>query len=385
MKNIPYGRQWVDDSDIAAVIDVLGSDWLTQGLMVENFEKAIAEYIGVKYAVTFNSGTSALHGAMYAAGVGKGDEVITSPITFVSTSNSAVYLGAKPVFVDIDPDTYCIDVNKIEDSITPQTKVIAPVDYAGYPVDMRKLRKIAAENDLIIIEDAAHALGARRYGLKVGLEADMTMFSFHPVKHITTGEGGIIVTNNPEYYEKLRLFRSHGITKSPELLQQNDGPWYYEMQDLGFNYRLTDIQCALGISQLKKLDRFVKRRNEIAVHYNNAFEENSFVVTPPVPPWEDSLHGYHIYPVLIEGYDRKSIYLKLRDKGIFTQVHYIPVHLQPYYRKNFGYSKGDFPIAERFYQKELTIPMFPKMTTEDVYRVIGSINDVFSNEEAICR
>ncbi|MCK4270511.1 MAG: DegT/DnrJ/EryC1/StrS family aminotransferase, partial [Methanogenium sp.] len=308
--------------------------------------------------------------------VEKGDEVITSPITFVSTSNSAVYLGAKPVFVDIDLNTYCIDTDRIEDAITPQTKVIAPVDLAGYPVDLREIRKNAAEHDLIIIEDAAHALGAKRYGLKVGLEADMTMFSFHPVKHITTGEGGIIVTDNPEFYEKLRLFRSHGITKDPRVLTKNDGPWYYEMQSLGYNYRITDIQCALGISQLKKLDSYVQRRNEIAKMYDDTFKDNPDIITPPVPLWADSLHGYHIYPVLINGYDRKSLYLKLRKKGIFTQVHYIPVHLQPYYRENFAYSDGDFPLAEEYYRKELTIPMYPKMANEDVKRVIDSINAI---------
>lgn len=376
MTNISYGRQWIDESDIAAVVDVLRGDWLTQGSMVDNFEKAVAEYVGVKYAVAFNSGTSALHGAMFAAGVKKGDEVITSPVTFVSTSNSAVYLGAKPVFVDIDVNTYCIDINKIEDAITPQVKVIAPVDLAGYPVDLREIRKIAAKHDLIIIEDAAHAFGAERYGRKVGLEADMTMFSFHPVKHITTGEGGIIVTDNAEFYEKLRLFRSHGITKDPMVLSKIDGPWYYEMQSLGYNYRITDIQCALGISQLKKLDSFVQRRNEIARMYDDAFTGNSNIVTPPVPLWADSLHGYHIYPVLVEEYDRKSLYLKLRDAGIFTQVHYIPVHLQPYYRENFAYSDGDFPVAEKYYQKELTIPMYPKMTDDDVERVIDSINAI---------
>lgn len=252
MKIIPYGKQWIDEEDIAAVVDVLKGDWLTQGPNVEKFEKAVADYIGVKYAVAFNSGTAALHAAMFAAGVREGDEIITSPITFVATSNSAVYLGATPVFVDIDLKTYCIDTQLIEEKITPKTKVIAPVDLAGYPVDMRPIMELARKYDLVIIEDAAHALGAKRYGKMVGQEADMTMFSFHPVKHITTGEGGIIVTNSMEYAEKMRLFRTHGITKKPEFLVKNDGPWYYEMHELGFNYRITDFQCALGLSQLKK-------------------------------------------------------------------------------------------------------------------------------------
>lgn len=373
MDPIPYGRQWIDQDDIAAVIEVLKSDWITQGPKVEEFEKALAEYIGVKYAVTFNSGTSALHAAMFAAGVSRGAEVITSSITFVATPNSALYLGGKPVFVDIDLSTYCIDTGKIEQAITKDTKVIAPVDMAGHPVDMRKISKIAHQHDLVVIEDAAHALGAKRYGKMVGQEADMTMFSFHPVKHITTGEGGAIVTNNEEYFEKLTLFRNHGIIKDPAKMERNDGPWYYEMHELGYNFRLTDIQCALGLSQLKKLDSFIKRRNEIAAVYDEAFADKSEILIPPKPTLQDSIHAYHLYPILLNGMDRQHVYGELKKSQIFSQVHYIPVHLQPYFQKNFGFKKGDFPLSEMYYQNVISLPIFPKLTEEEISYVIQTL------------
>ncbi|WP_048068127.1 UDP-4-amino-4,6-dideoxy-N-acetyl-beta-L-altrosamine transaminase [Methanospirillum hungatei] len=373
---LPYGRQWIDDDDITAVIAALKGDWLTQGPLVESFEQKIAEYVGSEYAVAFNSGTSALHGAYYAAGVRTGDEVITSPITFVATANAGVYLGARPVFVDIDKKTWCIDTDKINEAISNRTKVIAPVDFAGYPVDMTSIREIAQDHSCIVVEDAAHALGAIRGDVKVGTEADMTMFSFHPVKHITTGEGGIVTTNNREFAAAMKRFRSHGITKDPELLHKNEGQWYYEMQDLGYNYRITDIQCALGLSQLEKLERFVKRRNEIARMYDEAFRGNEKLVNPPKPP-QNSRHAYHLYPVCFTGVDRKKIFMDLREIGIFCQVHYIPVHLQPYYRERFGYHDGDFPVAENFYQSEISLPMFPAMSDEDVERVIVGVQEMF--------
>jgi UDP-4-amino-4,6-dideoxy-N-acetyl-beta-L-altrosamine transaminase len=373
MLPIPYGRQWIDQDDIAAVIEVLKSDWITQGPKVEEFEKALADYIGVKYAVTFNSGTSALHAAMFATGVSRGDEVITSPITFVATPNSALYLGGKPVFVDIDLSTYCIDTEKIEPAISKDTKVIAPVDMAGYPVDLHKISKIAHQHDLVVIEDAAHALGAKRDGKMVGQEADMTMFSFHPVKHITTGEGGAIVTNNEEYFEKLTLFRNHGITKDPAKMERNDGPWYYEMHELGYNFRLTDIQCALGLSQLKKLDSFIKRRNEIAAVYDEAFADSSEIRIPPKPTLQDSTHAYHLYPILLNSMDRQHVYGELKKSQIFSQVHYIPIHLQPYYRKNFGFKNGDYPLSEMYYQNVISLPIFPKLTEEEISYVIQTL------------
>jgi len=374
---IPYGRQWIDEEDIQAVVEVLGGGWITQGPAIGAFEEAVATYIGAKYAVVFNSGTAALHAAMFAAGVNKGDEVITSPITFVATSNSALYVGAKPMFADIDMNTYCIDEGKIEEVVTKKTKAIVPVDLAGYPVDMRKIRKIADKYNLIVIEDAAHALGAKRYGKIVGQEADMTMFSFHPVKHITTGEGGIIVTNNEKYYEKLKIFRTHGITKDEKLLAESEGPWYYEMHYLGYNYRITDIQCALGLSQLNKVEKFVKRRNEIAAIYDKEFEDNPLIVIPPKPHYENSRHAYHIYPLLLDKrIDRKDVFIKLRERGILCQVHYIPVHLQPYYRRRFGYKEGDFKNAEEYYKREITIPLYPKMADNEVEYVIKSVKEV---------
>jgi len=384
MKRIPYGRQWIDEEDIEEVVKVLKGDWITQGPMIEKFEKAIAEYVGVKYAVVFNSGTSALHGAMFAAGVTSGDEVITTPITFVATSNSAIYQGAKPVFVDIDMSSYCIDVSKIEEKINSRTKAVVPVDYAGFPIDMKAIMKIAKKHNLVVIEDAAHALGAIRYGKKVGQEADMTMFSFHPVKHITTGEGGVIVTNNKDYYEKLKMFRTHGITKNVAFMEKNDGPWYYEMHYLGYNYRITDIQCALGFSQLKKIEMFIKRRIEIASMYDEAFKDIDLIATPPKPTYSDSRHVYHIYPILLDRrVNRKEFFMKLREKGILAQVHYIPVHLQPFYRKKYGYKNGDFPIAEDFYKREVTIPLFPKMSDEDVNYVIKSVLKTLKEIESV--
>jgi UDP-4-amino-4,6-dideoxy-N-acetyl-beta-L-altrosamine transaminase len=373
MKTIPYGLHWVNADDIDAVCTVLKSDWLTQGPMIERFEEEIARYVGTRYAVAFNSGTSALHGAMYAAGVSPGDEVITSPITFVATPNSAVYLGARPVFADIDMRTYCIDTDLVRAALTDKTKVIAPVDMAGYPVDLPAITDMAANHDLVVVEDAAHALGAMRNGVLVGSEADMTMFSFHPVKHITTGEGGIITTTREDFAESLRLFRSHGITKDPRRLLKNDGPWYYEMQELGYNYRITDIQCALGLSQMKKLERFIARRNEIAMIYNDAFKDISNIILPPAADAPQSRHAYHLYPIRVPGNDRKAIFLKLREQGILCQVHYIPVHLQPYYRDEFGHHDGDYPVAEEYYRTEISLPLFPRMTDDDVNTVINSV------------
>lgn len=393
MEFIPYGKQCLDEEDIKAVINVLKSDWLTQGPYVDIFEKALAEYCGAKYAVAISSGTAALHIACLALGIQSGDEAITSPITFVASANCVIYSGGKPVFADISMDTYNIDPEEIEKRITAKTKAIIPVHFAGLPCDMESIKRIADEHDLMIIEDACHALGAE-YLDSAGKwnragscsHADMTVFSFHPVKHITTGEGGAILTNNPDLYERLLLLRNHGITKEPEKFinmemaiscDANPNPWYYEMQELGFNYRITDMQCALGLSQLRKLESFVKRRREIARTYDNAFAGVEHVTAPPRMATRRS--SYHLYPVLIDfekiRKSRAAFMNGLREKGIGTQVHYIPVHLQPYYRNRLNYKNGDCPAAEDYYKKALSLPMFPLMGNDEVIKVISSVKD----------
>ncbi|WP_276661643.1 UDP-4-amino-4,6-dideoxy-N-acetyl-beta-L-altrosamine transaminase [Syntrophomonas wolfei] len=370
---IPYGRQNIEQDDIDAVVEVLRSAWITQGPWGEEFEKQVAAYCGVSYAVAFNSGTSALHAAIYAARIGPGDEVITSPITFLATANAAIYTGARPVFVDMDINSYCIDPQLIEAAITPRSRAIVPVDYAGYPVDMSVIKEIARKHNLLIIEDAAHALGAWRQGRAVGQDADMSILSFHPVKHITTGEGGMVLTNNPELQERLRGFRSHGIVRDASRMMENYGPWYYEMQSLGYNFRLSDIQAALGISQLKKLENFVEERQRIARYYDRAFAGMKQLNIPPQPVAGDR-HAYHLYPLLLSsGIDRRKLFSYLREREIGVQVHYIPVHLQPYYRKNYAYGPGDFPVAEDFYRREISLPIFPGLKREEQDYVIHHV------------
>ena len=394
---IPCGKQHIDEDDIRAVIEVLRSDWLTQGPYIEKFERSLAEYCGAKYAVAVSSGTAALHLACLAAGIKDGDEVVTSPITFVASANCVVYCGGIPVFADINKDTYNIDPSEIRKKITSKTKAVIPVDFAGLPCDMEAIRKIADEHDLIIIEDACHALGAEyRQGdewFRVGScsHSDMTVFSFYPVKHITTGEGGAVLTNNEKFYEKLLLFRNHGITKdpekftnkdlafshNPESLIHNPNPWYYEMQELGFNHRITDIQCALGISQLRKLDSFVSRRREIASAYNDAFKNITYIKIPT--QHEDRKSAWHLYVVQIDfgriNKSRASVMNALREKGIGTQVHYIPVYLQPFYRNKLGYKEGACSMAESYYRMALSLPIYPRMKNEDVNKVINSVKD----------
>lgn len=369
-KFLPYGHQAIDEEDIRRVVEVLRGDWLTQGPMVEAFEKAVADYLGMAHAVAFCNGTAALHGAMYAAGTGEGDEVITSPMTFAATSNAAVYMGARPVFADISDETLCLDPEEARKKITERTRVIAPVSYAGYPAPVGDFLAMAKDRGICVIEDACHALGGDRGGSKVGTEADMSVFSFHPVKHITTGEGGMVVTDNAQYAERLRLFRSHGITKDPKLMEgSSQGPWYYEMVDLGYNYRITDLQCALGTSQMEKLDGFIARRRELAGLYDERLSPLMGVTPPPSHPG----HAYHLYPVQVAPERRKELFERFREKGIGVQVHYVPVHLQPYYRHRFGYGPGDFPRAERFYAGEISLPMFPGMTEGDLERVVDVI------------
>jgi perosamine synthetase len=370
---IPYGRQTIDEDDIKAVVDVLRSDWLTTGPKVAEFEQTIADYVGAKYAVAVSSGTAALHAAMYAIGIGPDDEVVVTPITFAASANCVVYQGGIPVFSDVEPDTLLLDPEQVESKITPNTKAIIAVDYAGHPCDYTSLRKIANKNNLVLVSDACHALGAEYKGQKAGVLADLNIFSFHPVKHITTGEGGIITTDNADYADRMRIFRNHGITTDHHQREKQNS-WFYEMTELGYNYRMTDFQCALGISQLKKLPGFLERRREIAKQYDKAFA--SMPEITPIAVRRNVLHAYHLYVVKIDfktlGIDRTTFFINLSEKGIAVNVHYIPVHLQPFYRKRFGTLPGLCPVAEAAYERLITLPMFPQMSDNDVTDVIAA-------------
>ncbi|WP_226670469.1 UDP-4-amino-4,6-dideoxy-N-acetyl-beta-L-altrosamine transaminase [Metabacillus litoralis] len=377
---LPYGRQWIDEEDIQSVVNILKGDYLTTGPAVAEFEKAVASYVGAKYAVAFSNGTAALHGACFAAGIGEGDEVITTPMTFAASSNCVLYQGGKPVFADIDPKTYNIDPKNVEALINENTKAIIPVHFTGQPVDIDELHQLAKKHNLVVIEDAAHAMGATYKDNKIGSLSDMTMFSFHPVKHITSGEGGIITTNNEEYYQKLLQFRSHGITRESDKLVENHGPWYYEMQFLGFNYRMTDIQAALGTSQLKKLDTFVDLRKKYVSLYNKAFKEIVEIQTPYQD--QNGVSSWHLYIIRLDldklSVSRKEVFEALANENIGVNVHYIPVHLLPYYSK-LGYQRGICPIAEKLYEEMITLPLFPAMTEEDIMDVIAAVNKVINN------
>jgi UDP-4-amino-4,6-dideoxy-N-acetyl-beta-L-altrosamine transaminase len=393
-KVIPYSRQSIDQDDISAVVSVLESDYLTQGPAIAKFESAIAEYTGAKYCVVFSSGTAALHAAYFASGLGEGDEIITSPITFVATSNAALYLRAKPVFSDIEPDTANIDVGKIEEKITESTKILVPVHYAGNPADIVNISALADKYGLTVIEDACHALGAQYKSRqsknqtvdtrnnewnRIGncTYSDMTILSFHPVKHIATGEGGAVLTNNQDYLEKLRMFRSHGITKNREYFTDtrasDQGEWYYEMQLLGYNYRMTDIQAALGYSQLTKIKRFIEARRVIAAYYNNAFQDNPYFDIPIERDYGKS--SYHLYTIQLKEHlvgKRASVFARLREEGLGVQVLYIPVYLQPYYQK-LGYKAGLCPVAEDFYGRAISIPIYHGMTETDRDEVVKRV------------
>lgn len=381
---IPYGRQSIDDADIEAVVKVLKSDYLTTGPAVAAFEKKVADYVGAKYAVAVSNGTAALHVACLAAGIGEGDEVITTPITFAASANCVLYCGGTPVFADIDPDTYNISPAELERKITSRTKAIIPVHYTGQPCDMDAILEIARKHDLLVIEDGAHALGASYKGKKIGSIADMTCFSFHPVKPVTTGEGGMIVTDNEELYRKLVLYRSHGITRDNDMMQQYEdqlrqsmdpalqeaaemlrgdvmdpGGWYYQQLELGYNYRITDIACALGASQMDKLDRFLERRRQIAGKYDEAFADIPQIKTP----WqqEGCQSGWHLYMIQTMERSRREVFDGLRQAGIGVNVHYIPVYRHPYYQRN-GYAGVHCLNAEAFYERAVSLPIFPGLT-----------------------
>lgn len=370
---IPYGRQTIDEDDINAVVDVLKSDYLTTGPKIAEFEQAVASYTGEKYAVAISNGTSALHAACFAAGIGRGDEVITTPLTFAASANCVLYCGGTPVFADVDPYTYNIDPEDIRKKITDKTKAIIAVHLAGQPCDMDEIHSIAQEHNLIVIEDGAHALGSVYKGKKVGCLSDMTTFSFHPVKPITTGEGGMIMTDNEELYKRLVLFRSHGITRDESMMTRNEGPWFYQQLDLGYNYRITDIQCALGCSQMRKLDKFLKRRRELAERYNNAFIECDNIVTPY--QLSDTQSGWHLYIVQVKNHDRKQVFETLRDKGIGVNVHYIPVYMHPYYQEH-GYKDVHCANAEEIYSHIISLPLYPGLTDDQQDYVIDTLKQL---------
>jgi len=392
---IPYARQSLDEDDIAAVIEVLRGDWLTQGPNIRAFEVAIAARVDAKHGVAVATGTAALHCACYAAGVGLGDEIITAPITFAASGNCALFFGANVKFVDIRADTYCLDPTKLEAAITAKTKAIIPIDFTGQPADMDEINEIAGRHGIPVIEDAAHSLGATYKDRPVGTLAAMSIFSFHPVKHVAMGEGGLIATDDDGLAAALRLFRTHGITNDDAAMRlteqaaDKDGgghseanardraPWYYEMQALGFNYRITDIQCALGLSQLAKLDGFLERRREIAARYNAAFGKSELLILPHQAVDRES--AWHLYMLRLRldhlSKSRRQIFEELRARKIGVHVHYIPLHLQPYYQEKFGYRRGDFPEAEAYYDAALTIPLFPAMSDDDCGRVIGAVLD----------
>ena len=379
---LPYGRQSVDECDVRAVVDVLRSDWLTTGPKVGEFEEAFAVRVNAAHAISFSSGTGALHAAAFASGLKAGDEAITTPMTFAATSNCVLYQGATPVFVDISEDTLSLDPRQVEQHITSRTRVILPVDYAGHPADLDLIRRIAEDHELIVIEDACHALGAEYRGRTLGSISDMTVFSFHPVKHITTGEGGMVTTNNPQLAETLRRFRNHGIS-SDARQRQTAGQWHYEMVLLGFNYRMPDILCALGSQQLRRLDANLARRREIASRYSDAFGAMRGLSAPAVR--DDVVPAWHLYPVRLQldnlVADRGQVFRALRAENIGVNVHYIPVHLHPYYRDRFGYQGGEYPVAESAYERLISLPMFHSMTDQDVEDVIRAVTKVLAHYE----
>jgi perosamine synthetase len=380
VRNTPlnYGRQWLEDDDIQSVVEILRGDWLTMGPSVEKFERAVAEYVGAQYGVAVNSGTAALHVAAFAAGIGPGDEVIVSPMTFAASSNCVLYLGGKPVFADILPGTMNLDPAQVERKITKQTKAIVAVDYTGQPCNYEAIRSIAQRHNLSVIEDAAHSLGATYHDRKVGTLNELTTFSFHPVKHITTGEGGMTVTDDRDLAIRMRNFRSHGVDLDFRQ-RTKDRPWFYQMVQLGFNYRLPDVGCALGLSQLQKIDRFLARRREIAARYNEVFSGIPELAIPEVIP--DCQSAWHLYVIRLNldllKVDRTEIFRALMAEGLGINVHYIPVPWHPYYQ-TLGYTKGQWPVAEREYERIISLPMFPKMTDQDVSDVIESVTKVLA-------
>jgi perosamine synthetase len=381
-KHIPYGLHKLDDVDIQAVVDILKSGHITQGQTVEDYGQALADYAGAKYGVAVSSGTSALHISVVSLGIGQGDEVITTPMTFCATSNAVLYQNAEVKFVDINENTLNIDTSLIEENITEKTKAIIPVDFRGHPANLPEIKKIAEEYDLKIIEDASHSIGStysyegKEHFCGDGVHADISTYSFHPVKHITTGEGGALLTNDPELYHKANLLRKHGIDRREEMCCETEriGSWVYDMEDMGFNYRITDFQSALGMSQLKKLDKIKVRRREIVNYYNEHFSD----IEELILPYEDESvnSNFHLYVLQINEntkFDRYALFNHLQSLNYAPMVHYIPVHLLTYYRKRFGYKRGDFPVAEKIYDRSISIPLYPSLSDVEVEFVVKDI------------
>ena len=375
---LPYSKHVIEEADIEAVAEILRSDWLTTGPAVDRFEQAFAELTGAKHAVAFSSATAGLHAAAAAAGLKPGDEAITSPITFCATANCVLYQGARVKFADVRADTLNIDPKALERSITPRTKAILPVDYAGHPADLDEIMQLAEKHGLTVIEDAAHAIGATYRKRAIGSISHMTVFSFHPVKHITTGEGGMVTTNDASFAEALRRFRTHGVIRDPERVAKE--PWHYDMADLGWNYRISDIACALGASQLKRLEANLKRREAIAMTYAQRLANLPGLRLPQASP--DVRAVWHLYPVRVDAAefstDREAVFRALQAEGIGVQVHYIPVHFHSYYRKTFGHGPGDFPIAEKAYSQLISLPLFHGMSDADAEDVIAAVEKVWS-------
>jgi dTDP-4-amino-4,6-dideoxygalactose transaminase len=373
---LQYNSPLIEDDEINEVIDTLRSGWLTMGPKTLAFEKSVAEYTGARQAISCNSCTAALHLSLLATGIGPGDEVITTPYTFTSTANVIVHAGAKPVFADIRKDTFNIDPEKICEAITPKTKAIIPVDFGGLPCDLMEITEIAYEHDLYVFEDAAHSIGSEYDGKKIGTFADTTSFSFYPTKNITTGEGGIITTDDETIAERIRLLRLHGISKDAWNRYSKEGSWFYEVELCGWKYNMTDIQASLGIHQLKKLDRFYEIRKRYADIYSK-FLSKIDGITPP-QEWPRRKHVFHLYPIILHKYNRNRFIQKMAEKGIGCSVHFIPLHLQPYYQKAFGFSKGDFRNAEWVYEREVSLPLYPGMTQQSIHRVCDSIGEILN-------
>lgn len=381
-EKIFYGKQWIDEDDRKAVSEVLTSDFITCGPKVGELEQALADYAGAGYAVAVSNGTAALHYACLAAGIGPGEEVITTPLTFAASANCALYCGARPVFADVEPDTYNIDPKSIEAHITEKTKAVVAVDFTGQAVKNKEIRELCDKYNLFFIEDAAHSIGTKYDGKQVGSLADMTCFSFHPVKTITSGEGGAVLTNDRELYQKLVLAHTHGITHEETQMEEapHEGPWYYEQVSLGYNYRMTDFQAALLLSQLKKMDQFVKRRKEIVRRYNKAFRDIPEIILQEEIPKSDACK--HLYIIQLDlkklTCTRRQFFDAMSAENVQCQIHYVPVYWFPYYR-HLGYEKGLCPNAEEIYKGIVSIPLYPKMTEQDVEDVIHAVTKVIGN------